>query len=503
MSDSHRPPHPNSYWLPGAQVAAGEYPGDLDDAKAREKLRAILDAGITVFVDLTEQDELKPYEPFLLEEADRRGIDVRHLRRPIRDRRTCSPREMAAIMQALRDAVDDGEKVYVHCWGGVGRTGAVAGCWMVERGMTPDDALALVGTLFATMSQAKLLRHFSGSPETEAQREMVRSWTPSLAARDAGALPRGARDRSHVRGCLLGGAVGDALGAPVEFLSLLQIRGRYGPLGIREFDEAYGRVGAITDDTQMALSTAEGVLRGLRRDGEGARVEVAALHEAYLRWLRTQDEPHQRRAPGNSCLSALHSGKAGSMAERINGSKGCGGVMRAAPLGLLAGADTFTLGCESAAITHGHPSGYLAAGCLALIVERIVEGATLPDAVATARERVAMEHDHQEVARALDDAVAAAAHGPPSAARVEQLGKGWVAEEALGIAVYCALSAGADFQRGVVLAVNHGGDSDSTGAITGNILGALLGVDAIPTRWLEQLELREVIERLADELYAS
>lgn len=504
MKERAAAPHENSYWLDGDRVAAGEYPGDLDDAKALRKVRAILDAGITVFVDLTEQDELKPYEPMLGDEARARGIQVRHLRRPIRDLRVCSPREMTAIMQTLRDAVDAGEKVYVHCWGGVGRTGTVAGCWLVEQGMTPDDALAAVARLFATISEAKLLRHPIGSPETGAQREMVRSWAPSLMTPDSSALPRGARDRSHFRGCLLGGAIGDALGAPVEFLSLLQIRSRFGPLGIRDFAEAYGRIGAVTDDTQMTMSTAEALIRAMR-SGEPLEISDATreLHDAYLRWLRTQDDPHQRRAPGTTCLTALRSGHAGTVGTPINGSKGCGGVMRAAPVGLLAGIDTFTLGCESAAITHGHPSGFLAAGCLALIVERIVDGSTLDDAVAAARQRVAMEAGHEEVSGALDEAIAAARHGAPSAERVEQLGKGWVAEEALGIAVYCALSAAGDFERGVVLAVNHGGDSDSTGAITGNILGALLGSDAIPARWLEQLELRDVIERLADELCAS
>lgn len=504
MRDRAPAPHENSYWLPCEQVAAGEYPGDLEPEHARAKVRAILDAGITVFLDLTERGELHPYEPILLEEAAARGIVARHLRHPIRDLRVCSPREMTAIIQAIGDAVDDGEKVYVHCWGGVGRTGTVAGCWLVEEGMTPDDALATVARLFATMSPAKLARHRGGSPETGGQREMVRSWTPSLAMRDARALPRGARDRSHFRGCLLGGAVGDALGAPVEFMSLLAIRSGFGPLGIRDFAEAYGTVGAITDDTQMTLSTVEGLLRAIRQSAPPRIADATSeLHGAYLRWLGTQDDPRERRAPGTTCLTALRSGKAGSMAERINGSKGCGGVMRAAPIGLLADVDSFTLGCESAAITHGHPSGYLAAGCLALIIERIVDGSTLDDAIAAARERVAMERDHEEVTRALDDACAAAARGLPTPERVEQLGGGWVAEEALGIAVYCALAAAGDFERGVVLAVNHGGDSDSTGAITGNILGALLGVDAIPPRWLEQLEMREVIERLADELCGS
>src|SRR5688572_28998663 len=151
MSDP-RPPYPNSYWLPGEQVAAGEYPGDLDDAKARAKVRAILDAGITVFVDLTEEDELHPYEPLLVEEARARGTAVRHLRRPIRDMRVCSPRDMTAIMQAIHEAVSAGEKVYVHCWGGIGRTGTVAGCWLVAQGMAPDDALDVVARGFASMS---------------------------------------------------------------------------------------------------------------------------------------------------------------------------------------------------------------------------------------------------------------------------------------------------------------------------------------------------------------
>src|SRR5690606_12919747 len=116
---------------------------------------------------------------------------------------------------------------------------------------------------------------------------------------------------------------------------------------------------------------------------------------------------------------------------------------------------------------------------LATIIQEIVHGASLVDAVAAARAVLARWPGAGECLAAIDAAVAAARSGPPSPDVVEELGAGWVAEEALGIAIYCALVAGGDFAAGLRLAVNHSGDSDSTGAITGNILGTLLGAGAI------------------------
>ena len=330
------------------------------------------------------------------------------------------------------------------------------------------------------------------------------------------------RDRAHVRGCLLGGAVGDALGAPVEFLELDAIRARYGAAGITELDEYDGRVGAITDDTQMTLFTAEGLLRAETRGRErGMCHPPSVVYLAYLRWLRTQgahvpDPPgtpldsgwligaralHVQRAPGNTCLAALRSGRMGTIGEPINNSKGCGTVMRVAPAGIFPMGDAFGLGADISAITHGHPAGYLAGGAMAEIVAQLLAGESLASSVDAALARLAMEPGHEETTGSLRAALAlAGSDGEPSAERVQSLGQGWVAEEALAIAVYCALVAGDDFAAGVRLAVNHSGDSDSTGAITGNLLGALLGVDAIPARWLAPLELRTEIERLADDL---
>ncbi|MBU0606314.1 MAG: ADP-ribosylglycohydrolase family protein [Armatimonadetes bacterium] len=335
--------------------------------------------------------------------------------------------------------------------------------------------------------------------------------------------------QSRFAGCLLGGALGDALGAPIEFLSLNEIRARYGPHGLQEFVPAYGRLGAITDDTQMTMFTAEGLLQAYQRGQErGIWDPPSMVHVAYLRWLRTQGqtsadplfheaqrggglsdlpELNERRGPGRTCLSALMSDHMGTVEHPLNNSKGCGGIMRIAPVGLAcrAGARTppaFDLGCEIAAITHGHPSGYLAAGTLAEIIAHIASHGELGQAIWLARQILQAQPGHEECLAALDRALHAAESGEVSAEQVERLGEGWVAEEALAIAVYCALVA-LDFRHGICLAANHSGDSDSTAALTGNLLGAKWGRDALPADLLDQLELRDTIERLATDLHAA
>ena len=189
----------------------------------------------------------------------------------------------------------------------------------------------------------------------------------------------------------------------------------------------------------------------------------------------------------------------GTVEEPLNGSKGCGGVMRVAPVGLI-GNDPFQLGCETAAVTHGHPTGYLAAGALALMINRLVHEEKLGDAVQAALAELRQHKGHEETSNALQHALRATGAGSASPERIEELGQGWVAEEALAIAVYAAIMAGKDFASGLRLAVNHSGDSDSAGAIAGNILGTMLGVEAIPERWLASLELRDEITALADDL---
>lgn len=319
----------------------------------------------------------------------------------------------------------------------------------------------------------------------------------------------------------MGGALGDALGAPLEFLDLAEIRRRYGSHGLEQFVPAYGRVGAITDDTQMTLFTAEGLIAAWERGRErGIWHPPSMVHEAYLRWLMTQGERrhvmfdalpggglldmvelHERRGPGRTCLTALMSDRMGTISDPINDSKGCGGIMRIAPVGLALPSRAFDWGCEIAAITHGHPSGYIAAGFFAEAISRILRGAELREAIDGALPLLAAWEGHQETLSAIEGALRAADRGDePSAEQVERLGEGWVAEEALAISLYCALVA-RDFRHGIALAANHSGDSDSTAALTGNLLGVRWGVEALPKDLLAQLELRETIEGLAVRLY--
>lgn len=331
--------------------------------------------------------------------------------------------------------------------------------------------------------------------------------------------------QERFRGCLLGGAAGDALGAPVEFLCFRDIEHRFGASGIQDYAEAYGRLGAITDDTQMTLFTAEGLLRSwvYLRQGESDKNWLDFMRESYQEWLRTQDpslpsspeaasgwlaghqELHCQRAPGNTCLSALYAGLPG---PAKNNSKGCGGVMRAAPLGLWFSHQpgiqaVFEAGVAMAALTHGHPTGCLTAGVFAALIAQMVRGETIRDALRWSKTELLKHKGHNETLNALEAAEHVARFTNMAAHNaIEKLGGGWVAEEALAIAVYCALKA-ESFEEGVVMAVNHGGDSDSTGSMVGNLLGCVYGVRQIPSRWLSGLELRDVIEQIADDLLSG
>ena len=314
---------------------------------------------------------------------------------------------------------------------------------------------------------------------------------------------------------MVGGAVGDALGASVEFDTFAAIVQKHGPAGIVDPAPAYGHPCPITDDTQMTLFTAEGLLRAARA---GHADPTASIHRAYLRWLHTQGcrsehpdfedaldgwlvrEPglHAARAPGNTCIGGLTRPRRGSIEAPLNDSKGCGGVMRIAPIGLVCETPG-PVAARACALSHGHPSGWQAGYALAEILGRQLQGQSLEAAARAVA-------DDPEIAGEVADALRAAiergtTRRPPTLADVESLGEGWVAEEALAIAVYCVLAAD-DLATAVRAAVNHGGDSDSTGSIAGQLAGAQWGDEAIPAAWRQALELREVVETIAEDLFS-
>ena len=334
--------------------------------------------------------------------------------------------------------------------------------------------------------------------------------------------------QEHYIGCLLGGAVGDALGAPTEFMSLDDILQQYGQDGVAEYVEYHDQIGRFTDDTQMTLFTAEGLLRSMNRAVKkgigGAYLKI--VHESYLRWLHTQDGYfgrlpagqhvydgwlleqellYKRRAPGMTCMGSLRSGKSGSIDQPINHSKGCGGVMRMAPVGLLFPdpEEAFKIGAELAALTHGHPCGYLSAGALAAIIAFINQGRALDKAIAETLGILGKWDHHAETTQAIHKAIDLFEKKQPSFKNLESLGGGWVGEEALAMALYCALSYPDDFEKAIVLSINHSGDTDSTGAIAGNILGLSLGQSAIPQRWQDHLELAGLVREVAEDLHTG
>lgn len=336
--------------------------------------------------------------------------------------------------------------------------------------------------------------------------------------------------KSRYRGCLLGGAAGDALGYPVEFMKEERIVMEYGEQGIRMLSQA-GNPANISDDTQMTLFAANGLVWA----AASGRSWMEGLRQAYLEWLGTQEEEygpqppekprmwiyerkelHARRAPGLTCLRALR--QAAKKKEAVpadNNSKGCGTVMRAAPCGLSVcrrpdseGEEELKMAAErarfDAVLTHGHPAAAGASEVLAKIVCYLVQ--LHPERCGSLQEAVlSCLCGNPEVDEPVKKAVQLARD--PSVEDLEgihALGEGWIAEEALAIAVFCAVRYQDDFAAAVRAAVNHKGDSDSTGAVCGNILGAWMGAEAVEDAFdLEKLELQDVIEKIAEKLYLS
>jgi ADP-ribosylglycohydrolase len=282
----------------------------------------------------------------------------------------------------------------------------------------------------------------------------------------------------------------------------------------------------------MTLFTLERLLRANENNARTRELFLREIRQSYLDWHDTQNgtvpgksargwlarEKSMRalRGPGNTCLSALRAGGIGSLEEPANDSKGCGGVMRVAPVGLM-GHDSmpsavFRLGAESAALTHGHASGYLSAGVMAVLVQSMVQGRRLElykrgeydhDPLAEALSPLGDYANHEETLEAVNRALTLAREGAEDRAHaVESLGGGWVGEQALAIAVYAVLSA-RSFVEAITIAANHSGDSDSTACLAGQLWGAAHGLGGMPHDWIVDLDVLLPLLRLAKQLIVS
>ena len=311
--------------------------------------------------------------------------------------------------------------------------------------------------------------------------------------------------KDRVRGSIIGGAIGDALGYPVEFIySFEGIQKRYGENGITRLDtsqwwtETSTGKAVISDDTQMTLFTAMGLLNA-KANG---MAPVPSICYAYIEWLYTQNrfykkrlkscwisdlpELNVRRAPGLTYISALETIMKGS--EPINNSKGCGGIMRIAPIPLYGLSQNRIsnvailneLAADASKITHEHPLGYIPAYITSHIIYRLATDEfpsreTFKDYVCEAMQMADEKYDSQinelqTLHTLIDKAIILADQNIPDHEAIREIGEGWVAEETLAIAIYCVGKHFKDFEKALIASVNHGGDSDSTGAVTGNIL---------------------------------
>lgn len=342
--------------------------------------------------------------------------------------------------------------------------------------------------------------------------------------------------QDKIRGSLIGGAIGDALGYPVEFIgSYKGIQNRYGENGITRLDTTHwwlpdgdkSNKAWISDDTQMTLFTACGLLNA----DDPFRYKYA-ICKAYLEWFLTQSGRHKpgfkqcwiknlpelnaRRAPGNTCITALQAIFSGH--EPVNNSKGCGGIMRTAPVALFGAIDNrltiedaIVLSADAAEITHQHPLGWLPSALEAHVIYRLLQNdnPTVDDLKSYLEEGYeTLGHLYPNEKKALyelrtiiENALLLADSKASDVENIEKIGEGWVAEETLAIAIYCTAKYFNDFEKAIIASVNHKGDSDSTGAVTGNLLGAAVGYEAIPQFFKTDLELHDVILHVADDLW--
>ena len=324
---------------------------------------------------------------------------------------------------------------------------------------------------------------------------------------------------NRIAGSLIGGAIGDALGYQIEFKR-----------GIKDKEVTrFNGTGIISDDTQMTLFTANAFLwRETRLCLHGiSPLPSDAIYLGYLDWLKTQNgfdnghfpitwirdipELNQNRAPGNTCLSALSSGKKGTIESPINDSKGCGTVMRVAPIGLYARDEKIAgeIAAEASAITHGHPLGIIPSYVMSAMINLILNKNmglidSLNKSIDLLKEYNKFKNeDIESFINLVKKATKLSKEDKNDIDAIKELGEGWVADEAFAIALYSCLKYQNSFEDTVVCAVNHDGDSDSTGAIAGNIIGTYLGLDKIPSYYVDNVELKDVILEIAHDLSVS
>jgi len=487
-------PHRNSYRIPGTRIFAGEYPGHPDRDAARRTLERYLEAGITCFIDLTtEEDPLEPYEPILRAAAESRGVPAQYHRMRIHDMRTPSAREMTAILDTIDVAHRAGHGIYVHCWGGIGRTGTVIGCHLARSGRSGDAALDALAELWQTVEKS---RFHPRSPQTDAQCAFVREWLETGHAPSTTARARAPRYlHEQLRGALFGLAVGDALGTAVEF----KAPGTFAPVTDMTGGGPFGlKPGQWTDDTSMALCLAESLL-------ECRGIDAGNQMRRYVRWWKEGHLSSTGRCfdIGTQTREALArfvaSGDplAGATEPRRSGN---GSIMRLAPVPMYfvhSPREGLDACADSSRTTHG--SAICLDGCRYFggLLLGAFSGHTKAELLTPRFGAVPGYWDEHplcpEVAEVADGSFRR--RDPP-----EIVGNGYVVRS-LEAALW-AFDRSTSFAEGALLAVNLGDDADTTAAVYGQLAGAYYGEPGIPEEWRAKLARWPTINRLAEGLAA-
>ena len=461
-------PLPHHYRLSNTPALwAGEYPGHDVESEARARVQTLLDHGVSFFVDLTEEGELFEYDHLLAQLTPAGHPRPIHRRHPIRDVSTPkAAHEMEVILDTIDEALADGHQVYVHCWGGIGRTGTTVGCWLVRRGLDGDSALAEVARQFGATPKGQAGRR---SPETSAQCDWVRAWRlrPTTGSTD---VPSRA---DRLTGALIGLAVGDALGTTLEF----KAPGTFEPITDMVGGGPFGlKPGQWTDDTSMALCLAESLV-------ECGGFDAADQMRRYVRWWREGYLSSTGRCfdIGNTVRAAL--GRFEQNGNPFAGSTdpstaGNGSLMRLAPVVMYYADDpraAVAMAAESSRTTHAAPEAVDACRYFAALLLGAFRGLPKDRLLnPTYVDRMGFWHRAP-----LTPKIREVAAGSYLVREVR--GSGYVTQ-CLEAALW-AFANTDDFRSGALAAANLGDDADTTAAVYGQLAGAYYGIEGIPPEW--------------------